>query len=131
MYFNLDDNGYVLSASKTPVFGAVGYDASGLDLSGDRIRAHRWDGKKLILDETRLAELAEEDGKADRTFQVVKLRQELVSTNEVILEGLEALFTATDVAGLFTALLTAKNSLADVLEARAAIREKIANLSKE
>lgn len=69
MYFNLDNNGYALSASKTPVSGAVEYDASGLDLSGERLRAHRWDGEKLILDETRLAELEQQSAAAQQTIE--------------------------------------------------------------
>lgn len=69
MYFNLDDNGYVLSASKTPTVGAVGYDASGLDLSGDRLRAHHWDGEQLILDETRLAELEQQSAATQQTIE--------------------------------------------------------------
>lgn len=69
MYFNLDNNGYALSVSKTPVSGGVKYDASGLDLSGDRLRAHRWDGEKLILDETRLAELEQQSAATQQTIE--------------------------------------------------------------
>lgn len=56
-YLSLDETGYLLSVSKTPIVGAFIYDASGLDLSGDRLRAYHWDGENLVLDEDKLAEL--------------------------------------------------------------------------
>ena len=60
-YLNLDPDGYVLSVSKTNTGGPVVKKLDGLDLSGRRIEAHRWDGKKLILDEEKLAQIEAED----------------------------------------------------------------------
>lgn len=59
---NLDSDGFLLSVSKPNTGGPVVDTLEGLDLSGSRIRAHRFDGTQLVLDEERLAQLeAEED----------------------------------------------------------------------
>lgn len=56
---NLNPEGYLLSIS----YAMGGVDEGvpsldtleGLDLSGERIGAYRWDGEKLVLDEDKLA----------------------------------------------------------------------------
>lgn len=66
IYLNLDADNYLLSVSKTNTGGPSVKSLDGFDFSGHRIRAHRWDGEKLVLDETRLAELdAEATAKAE------------------------------------------------------------------
>lgn len=56
-YLNLDTDSYLLSVSKTNTGGPSVESLEGFDLSGHRIRAHRWTGEKLVLDEDKLAEL--------------------------------------------------------------------------
>ena len=60
-YLNLDAEGYLLSVSKTNTGGPAVENLEGLDLSGYRIGAHRFDGTQLILDEERLVQLKSEE----------------------------------------------------------------------
>lgn len=59
-YLNLDENNYLLSVSETHIDGPCVESLDGLDLSGRRLRAHRWDGEALTPDEERLRELKAE-----------------------------------------------------------------------
>lgn len=59
-YLNLDPDNYLLSVSKTDTGGPAIESLEGFDLSGPRIRAYRWDGERLRLDEERLAQLQAE-----------------------------------------------------------------------
>ena len=58
-YLNLDEDGYLLSVytlgeSETGPADAPALESlDGLDLSGSRIRAYRWDGSALSFDEER------------------------------------------------------------------------------
>lgn len=60
---NIDPEGYLLSISYAMGGVAEGVPAldtlEGLDLSGERINAYRWDGEKLVLDEDKLDEITE------------------------------------------------------------------------
>ena len=68
VYLNLDQDGYLLSVASTPMTGAPSIDTlEGLDLSGVRINAYRWDGGGLALDEGRLAALEAAEAEARRT----------------------------------------------------------------
>lgn len=61
---NLDENGYLLSVYQTvePVEDSPEIESlDGLDLSGYRINAYRWDGSELILDEDKLRLLLAEE----------------------------------------------------------------------
>ena len=59
-YANLDENNYLLSVAT--VGGGVEADINldKYDLTGDRIRAHKWDGETLIFDADRFAEIEAE-----------------------------------------------------------------------
>ena len=81
-YLNLDENGYLLSVFRTAESpeNVPGVESlEGLDLTGCRIRAHRWDGEKLTLNEDRLAELllAEEAAAEDRPTPLEQLRADV------------------------------------------------------
>lgn len=125
IHLNLDADGFLLSASYTSTGGPKVESLAGFDMAGHRLRAHRWDGKKLVLDKTRLAELDAAKQAADAEAAAAELQRELETTNAAVLEALEALLTASDVTELLAAMLAAKNRLGATLEARAAIREKI------
>ena len=70
-YLNLDENGYLTGyftvdtpleaiPEDSPLVGIPAVESlDGLDLSGLRFRAHRWDGERLALDEEKLALLEE------------------------------------------------------------------------
>ena len=66
---NLDPEGYLLSISYEPGGVEAGEPAidtlAGLDLEGNRISAHRWDGEKLILDKEKLAAIDAEKDKRE------------------------------------------------------------------
>lgn len=88
-YLNLDAEGYLLSVSKTNTGGPAVDTLEGLDLSGCRIGAHRFDGTQLILDEERLAQLKAEEEATARPDEPV----EAVSWNtmaEAIREGVDS-----------------------------------------
>ena len=92
-YLNLDAEGYVLSVSKTNTGGPAVEDLDGVDLSGCRIGAHRFDGAQLLLDEEKLAQLeAEEetaarpDGPADKPSQEERIA-DLEEALDLLLSG--------------------------------------------
>ena len=62
--------------------------------------------------------------------QIADLRQQLNNTNDVVMEGLESLFSATTIAGFISALAENAKNLKQTLQDRTAIREQIAELSK-
>ena len=130
-YLNLDKDGYLLSISSTNTGGPSVITLEGLDLSGHRLGAHRWDGSGLVLDEDKLAQMEANCVKSDAAVDLLELRRELVSTHEALLEGLEELLTVDNAVELVKVLGNIKKNLAGVLEDRAAIREKIAELSNK
>lgn len=54
---NLDNENYLLSVATVGggIEADIGLEA--FDLTGDRIRAHKWDGENLVFDADRLAEI--------------------------------------------------------------------------
>ena len=70
-YLNLDDEGYVLSINTVD----LGQDEpsvetiDGLNLSGLRIRAHRFEGGALVFDEARYAKLLAEEEEREKEAQ--------------------------------------------------------------
>lgn len=85
-YINLDEHGYVASyytvdGSTEPIPGVLSVESlDDLDLTGSRLRAHRWDGEKLVLDKERLAQLEAEAQAAER---IAELREMLAATDYV------------------------------------------------
>lgn len=59
-YLNLDENNYLLSVAT--IGGGIGaeIDLADYDLTGDRIRAHKWNGGALSFDADRYAEIEAE-----------------------------------------------------------------------
>lgn len=129
LYLNLDAEGYLQAVSTVGPEGAPCIDTlDGLDLSGSRIGAYRWDGAALVLDPVRLAEIEAADRAADIRRQIAALTSELRSTDSVVLEALEGLMTATTATGFIAALITAARAIKTTLAERANIRERIAAL---
>lgn len=129
-YLNLDAEGRLLSVSDIPFKGGVACDVDGLDFSGHRVLAYRYDGEKLIFDDNKYAELDAEAMKAETSEKISNLRQELSSTNETVLEALEGIFSATTFDGILTAIRKSRESLNDVLTRRASIREEIKKMNE-
>lgn len=61
-YLNIDKNNYLLSIASVGVGVNAEIDLSAFDLSGDRIRAHKWENGTLIFDAARMEELAADKG---------------------------------------------------------------------
>lgn len=59
IYLNLDENNYLLSVASVGAGVPADIDLSEYDLTGQRIRAHKWENETLIFDADRLAELEE------------------------------------------------------------------------
>lgn len=59
-YLNLDENNYILSIAEIGEGVEAELNLSDYDLSGYRIRAHKWDGKALVFDADRYAEIEAE-----------------------------------------------------------------------
>ncbi len=83
----------------------------GFDFSGERIRAYRWDGKKLVLDEDRLAELLAASAAADNIQQIAELKSKLAATDYAVIKIAESSATPEEYA--------------DVIAQRRAWREQI------
>lgn len=57
MFINLDENNYLLSVAKVGGGLEVDIDLTAYDLSGNRIRAHKWENDTLIFDAEKFAEI--------------------------------------------------------------------------
>lgn len=60
IYLNIDENNYLLSVATVGNGIEADIDLKEYDLSGDRIRAHKWENNTLIFDADRYAEIEEE-----------------------------------------------------------------------
>lgn len=125
IHLNLDADGFLLSSSYTSTGGPKVESLAGFDLAGHRLRAHRWDGKKLVLDKTRLAELDAAKQAAEAEAAAAELQRELEASNEAVLEALEGLLTASTVEDLVKVLHEAKTSMKATLKDREDLRKKI------
>ena len=102
-YLNLDADGYVLSVAQMAECDLPYVESlDGFDMSGVRIRAHRWDGERLTLDEARLAELlaaeqAKEDAEA-RQERIAALKDKLAATDYAVIKIAEGAATAEEYA---------------------------------
>ena len=56
-YLTVDKDNYLLSIASVGIGIEADINLDDYDLSGYRINAHKWDGKTLMLDEERLAEI--------------------------------------------------------------------------
>ena len=59
-YLSLDENNYLLSVATVGGGIEADIDLSNYDLSDNRILAHKWDGKSLVFDADRYAEIETE-----------------------------------------------------------------------
>lgn len=59
-YLNLDENNYLLSISTVGQGVEANINLDDYDLTGDRIRAHKWENDKLTFDAVRYAEIEAE-----------------------------------------------------------------------
>ena len=130
-YFSIDEDGYLLSVAVLPEGTGSGPSAEsveGLDLSGRRIGAYRWDGAALVFDAARYAVLAAEDAEESAGEQIMELTARLRRTDSVVLEALENLFSATTLTGFLAALIESARGIRETLTERADIRARIAEL---
>lgn len=61
IYLNLDKNNYLLSVATIGKGIGAEIDLSAFDLSGQRIRAHKWENDTLIFDAEKWAKLVAEN----------------------------------------------------------------------
>lgn len=60
IYLNVDENNYLLSVATVGGGIEADIDLAEFDLTGDRIRAHKWENDTLIFDADRYAEIEAE-----------------------------------------------------------------------
>lgn len=76
IFLNLDKNNYLLSVAKIGGGIKAEIDLSEYDLTGEKIRAHKWDGKTLIFDAERYAEIeAEKEAQKLITAEPTEMEQ--------------------------------------------------------
>ena len=63
LYLNLDENNYLLSVASIGGGIPADIDLAEYDLTGSRIRAHKWENDTLIFDADRYAEIEQEQNK--------------------------------------------------------------------
>ena len=61
IYLNIDESNYLLSVATVGGGIEADIDLTKYDLTGDRIRAHKWENDTLIFDAERYAEIEEEN----------------------------------------------------------------------
>ena len=61
IYLNIDKNGYLLSVAKIAGGIEADIDLAAYDLTGDRIRAYKWENETLFFDADRYAEIEAEN----------------------------------------------------------------------
>lgn len=65
-YLNLDEKNYILSIAEIGEGVEAELNLTDYDLSGYRIRAHKWDGKALVFDADRYAEIEAEKAEQEK-----------------------------------------------------------------
>lgn len=60
IYLNIDENKYLLSVAAVGGGIEADIDLAEFDLTGDRIRAHKWENETLTFDSDRYAEIEAE-----------------------------------------------------------------------
>lgn len=76
IYLNVDESGYLLSVSKICGGIETNIDLTAYDLTGDRIRAHKWENETLLFDTDRYAEIeAENEAKKAESEQPTETEQ--------------------------------------------------------
>ena len=126
-YLNLDTDGYLLSIS-TIGDGPHLDSIEGIDLSGDKINAYRWDGTNLVLDGGRMADIEQAEAVRAKAEQIAELTAQLRASDSIVLEALEGLMSATTATGFIAALISAARNIRATLTERADIRARLADL---
>lgn len=67
IYLTTDENKYLLSVATVGRGIEADIDLKDYDLSGDRIRAHKWENDTLIFDADKYAEIQTEKQKEEET----------------------------------------------------------------
>lgn len=129
-YLGLDENNYLTYIS-TVGTGPYIESIDGYDFSGYRLQAHKWDGETLTFDPARYAELAQHEAQEQAQEQIRALTSRLHQTDDVVLEALEGLMSATTMTGFIAALVSAAKDAKAVLAERNHIRQKIQELQGE
>lgn len=80
---------------------------------------------KLIRNNEAINQQQEEK---EKQLELTELRERLTATNDKVLEGLEALFTANSITAFITALANQAKSLKETLAERSTIRNRIKEL---
>lgn len=62
-FLNLDENNYLLSVASVGGGIQADIDLTEYDLTGDRIRAYKWENNKLTFDTERYAEITKDKEK--------------------------------------------------------------------
>lgn len=62
-FLNLDENNYLLSVASVGGGIQADIDLTEYDLTGDRIRAYKWENNKLTFDSERYAEITKDKDK--------------------------------------------------------------------
>lgn len=124
-YLNLDDEGYLLGVSATDTGGPGVESLEGLDLSGYRIKAHRWDGEKIVLDEEILAALEKEEAREKVYARAEQLRAALRATDSDVVAAVARWFAAESVTDLFQRIIQSGQVIRNVLETRTALEDEI------
>lgn len=132
IYLDVDDSGYLRSvftrqvSEDEPELNLPHIDSlDGYDFSGNRIFAYRWDGKKLVLDDDKLAELMREEADEQNQWIIADLTEQLRQSDSIVLEALEGLFSATTATGFITSLIAAARNIRSVLAERSDLRQRI------
>jgi hypothetical protein len=87
IHLNLDENNYLLSVATIGGGISAEIDLAEFDLTGGRMRAHKWDGKTLIFDAERYAEIeAEKERETKPTGKISSVYDELA---EAYREGVQ------------------------------------------
>lgn len=121
-YLQTDENGYLQGVSWGPEPDGptpLPYVESleGLDLSGVRMRAYQWDGEKLSLDRTRLAELEDRERRGEKQELIAERKAMLAATDYVVIKIAEG--------------VALRGEYADVIAQRQRWREDINRLEEE
>lgn len=108
IFLNLDDNGYLASyftndsvtdnlLEDSPLYGLPHVDdLNDYDLSGNRFRAHYWDGESLVFDNNRFLELEAETNAMEKYNVIAGLKEKLSETDYVIIKIMEGVATVDE-----------------------------------
>ena len=75
IYLNIDENNYLLSIAKVGGGIEAEIDLAEYDLTGDRIRAHKWENDTLIFDADKYAEIQAEKEAEQEQEQPTEIEQ--------------------------------------------------------